>query len=500
MRIRPWWPVGVFLFGLFTVVAALGVSGRDATSTPNSGTSAALANGVTISSRCDQSESAEHVAFSSSTSHKFLGYGVNVQIGKAEENIPRTIADVKKLGFVWVRIHLGLDDSGPNSETGSSDGESRADAPSANDGAGVQRRFQEFFSAAHAAGIKIVNWGEGRGTAAFFESTAQRNGKFGSHVRSGSIPSLAQYIAEDLHSVAHAGIRPDLMEPFNEPNLKKHKFEPADYAELIKDIEENFKNDPSDLHLAAPGTASNLSQGVDFVRAMQAQGSLSGLKAITVHTYYVRDRPTNFGVPSANDPALQTLLQTAKGLGVPLISTEFGGTDLKTKDTDPDRESVDPAEEFKAALDLIEAGESAALVWELYPNFNGGALLKSWALIDNNGPTNAYWPFILTRRIPVGADVLNIERTDIGPTMTSLGYAAFRDGRTLYVGLSNPASSQVTVALDLSRIGSFTVVHAASFLPTRTTEQDTAVHSSTCPLTVTVPSGTGAMFDINEAH
>jgi hypothetical protein len=288
-------------------------------------------------------------------------------------------------------------------------------------------------------------------------------------------------------------VPPDLIELVNEPNLKRFKAD--QWAELLKDTEVSLGN--QSVNLAGPATATHLPVGVDFVQAAQANGSLGALKAITVHTYYVRDKPNNDGIPPANDPALQTLFKTAKSMGVPVISSEFGGTNLKTKYTDPGRNSVNASEEFKAALDLITAGESAAFVWNLYPNNKRGSLLKTWALIDERGPTNAYWPFyILAPKIPVGSDVLAVEKTDISPTMTSLGYAGFRNGHNIYVGLSNPGPVPVTVDLALSGVQNYTVVHAAGFLPDRSVVQDGSVNPGHCSLNVMIPSETGTVLDL----
>jgi len=364
---------------------------------------------------------------------------------------------------------------------------------------------RKFYEALHAGGIKIVNTihlpkGD------YFELVPRRMGKLGRHLLPGAIPRLARYYAAYLRALSAEGIRPDLIEPINEPNLPKNgALKPAEFADFAKNLETDLASPsgspPPEINLSGPATAARVGAGLDFVQAMQANGALSAMKAITIHTYYVRDRPLNSGIPPADDPALRKLAATARKFGIPLISTEFGGTDLKTKNSDPNKESVDAAEEMKAALDLIRAGESAAIVWNLFPNAADGKLLSTWALFDANGPTNAYWPFyILSDRVPAGSDVLAVERTDVAPTMTSLGYAAFRSGRGIYVGLSNAAQTAMTVDLDLTRLGPYSVTHAASFAPDRAVEQDMSMRARECHLIVTIPSGTGTVLDISASR
>ena len=160
---------------------------------------------------------------------------------------------------------------------------------------------------------------------------------------------MARYYVAYLRALNAAGVRPDLIEPVYEPNLKK-KFNPADYAEFTKDLEADLGAQPSSstsgVYLAGPGTAARVRAGLRFVEAMEARGALSSLKAITVHAYYVRDHPVNAGIPPADDPAFRSLAATATGLGIPFIATEFGGTDLKTRKSDHGRESVNSAEEM----------------------------------------------------------------------------------------------------------------------------------------------------------
>ncbi len=498
MRIPTRWLAAFMTFGLVSTVIVAGADSRRDAARAAPGASLALENGVTISPRCEPVDSAsgvQHIAFSAMPSHKFLGFGVNFQTSKAAEDIPRTVADIRKLGFVWVRTNLGQGDTsadGPGSEAGLQVA-----------GVNVPKAHSQLYAALQAAGIKIVVWLPHPPADYFNSGRRAQNGKPGRFVKQDAIPALAQYYADYLRSLAKLGVRPDLVELINEPNLAQNgKYKPIEYAQLLANVERDLAAGRIGANLSGPGTAARISHSARFVEAMQAQGAISGLKAISIHTYYVRDNANNPDVPPADDPDFQTLVTAARNAGIPLISTEFGGTDIKTKQIDPSNESVDTAEEFKAALDLVRAGESAAIVWNLYPNYNLGGLLKTWALIDSNGPTNAYWPFyILSRKVPVGADVLAIEKTDVAPAFTALGYAAFRSGRHVYVGLSNPArTSAATVALDLSRLGPFNIVHAASFLPTRAVEQDASMRPGTCPLTVSIPSGTGMVLDIDELH
>jgi len=84
--------------------------------------------------------------------------------------------------------------------------------------------------------------------------------------------------------------------------------------------------------------------------------------------------------------------------------------------------------------------------------------------------------------------------------MDSLGYAAFRSGRHVYVGLSNPAPPRAaaSVVLDISDLGRHGLVHAAAPLANRAVESEAEFTPGTCPLNVTLPSGTSALLDIDE--
>jgi hypothetical protein len=491
MRIRAGWIAGVVVLSLSAALGVAAAVGREDT-----GASLSLTNGVAVSARCDVTGPTEHIVFSPRSTHTFLGYGVNVPRREATEDVRRTVADIRKLGFVWVRTNLG--DPDDDTVLGAKSDKAAVAPPQTTIDDG-QNREPQLFAALHAAGIKIVTWGI-PGVSSFFERDVRKNGKSGRIIKPAAIPALAQAVATALRNAAATDARPDLVEPFNEPNGGGHKFGASDYAEFLKYLETDLGSSLAKINLAAPGTATHIPIGVNFVEAMRAQGSLSGLKAITVHTYYFRDHPNNYGVPPADDPALQTLFRTATSLGIPLIGTEFGGADMKAKKHLPSGEFVDQAEEMKAALDLVRQGESAAIVWRLYKKpANGDA--NRWALITPNGPTSAYWVFdILSRKIPVGSDVLAVDQSDVSPTMMSLGYAAFRSGQHIYVGMSNPASSPTTVSVDLSHVGTYAVTHAAGFLHDRSDERVASIRPRSCPLTVTIPSGTGAMLEFAEVH
>ncbi|MGD0191541.1 MAG: hypothetical protein ABSD74_12440 [Rhizomicrobium sp.] len=488
MRIRSGWAAGVTALGFSGALAVSAGGDHDA------GAPLSLANGVAISDRCGATGTVQHIAFSPRATHTFLGYGVNVPRREATEDVSRTVADIRKLGFVWVRTNFGDpdDDSVPGSQPVKASA-APAQAP-ADDG---QNQEPQLFAALHAAGIKIVTWGT-PGVSAFFERDVRKNGKSGRIIKPAEIPALAQAVAKELRNAAATDARPDLIEPFNEPNGGGHKFGGADYALFLKDLEADLGSSLAKINLAAPGTATHIPVGVNFVEAMRTQGSLSGLKAITVHTYYFRDHPNNYGIPPADDPALQTLFRTATSLGIPLIGTEFGGADMKAKKHLPSGEFVDQAEEMKAALDLVRQGESAAIVWRLYKKPENGDADR-WALITPSGPTSAYWVFdILSRKVPVGSDVLAVDHSDVSPTMMSLGYAAFRSGQRVYVGLSNPGPAPTTVAVDLSHVGAYAITRAAGFLHDRADERGTFMRAAACPLTVTIPNGTGAMLEFAE--
>jgi hypothetical protein len=508
IRVRSGWLAAAASAALLSVAATSGAGDPVGRSARTANGLLSLSNGVRISSGCERDDSAtlvQHITFSTKASHTFLGYGVNLQASKGAADIPRTIKDLHELGFVWVKTVLVKGDKEDRIPTD----QTPADAEAAVAGqvrAGVPDAHRRLYDALHAAGIKIVDTIHPP-PAGYFASIATERGKPSRRIDRNAIPSLARYYAAYIRAMTGLGIHPDLIEMVNEPNLRRAGlYRPAEYAELLKGVETDLHAGtgaiPRDVNFSAPATASNVPAGLQFVEALDAIGVLPSLKAITLHTYYVRDRPNNAGIPPADDPAMKSLVTTARKLGIPVISTEFGGTDLKMKKLDPNKEAVDPAEELKATLDLIRLGESAAIVWDLYPTSNDGATERTWALVDATGPTNAYWPFyILSRRVPVGSDVLEVEQSDVSPTMTSPGYAAFRSGQHIYVGLSNPApSSAVSVALNLSRLGNFSVVHAATFSSIRAIESDASIRSRGCPVNVMLPGGTGTVLDINQSQ
>jgi hypothetical protein len=455
-----------------------------------------IANGVTLSAGCAPNEaSTNHVAFAAASTHQFLGYGVQLEANKAAKDIPHTIDTLKQLGFKWVKVALARADK---SETDVANADAAQEYPAqlAHPDADVPPKNKNLFTALHNAGIIVVDTIH-HPPAAFFDATAVQKGRHGRRIKPESIPQLAQYFANYLRSMLAAGIRPDYIELLNEPNIRQGgEYTSEEYATLIKDVEQDLGTSTG-VNLSGPGTASNVGVGLDFIQAAQSAGALSRLKAIALHTYYVRDNPVNNGIPPADDPAFHSIATIAAKMGVPMISTEYGGTDIKTKLTDPGKESVDTAEEMKASLDLIRQGESAAIVWALHPNHKSGQQTNTWALIDANGPTNAYWVFdVLARQIPPGSDVLAVDHSDIIPTMYSLGYAAFRKDSTVYVGLANPGQSQMSVAVDLSRLGSHSTVHVSAPLKDRVVEADMRVAGNTCPANVTLPAGTGVLLRI----
>ena len=495
----------ILVTGLAYVAAVASGDGTKGGAHAQTPTKLSLENGVSISEQCDGSDSeAEHITFSSRSSHTFLGYGVNVETQRASSNISQTVDDMRKLGFVWARMVLSghkSDQAGPSDEDAD---EASQEPDTGADSANIPEAHKHLIAALQAAGIKVVNW-LGRAPASFYSTNERRaqNGKPGRRVRDDEIPALAQYYANYLRSLEAMGVHPDLVELINEPNLRQNgKYRPEVFAALVRTLETDLSAAGLHVNIAAPGTSARMDSSANFLEALQQQGAIPGLKAISIHTYYRRDDPNHPPLPPADDPSFQTMVSIARNSRLPMMSTEFGGTDIRTKQADPSLESVDTAEEFKAALDLIRSGESAALVWNLYPNHNFGQLLYTWALIDPNGPTKAYWPFyILSRKVPVGSDVLAVEHSDVSPSFAALGFAAFRSGPHVYVGLANPAPSQPSkVDVDLSALGKVALVHAAGFLPTHAVEENANFRASTCPSSVTIPSGTGTMLEFDTAR
>jgi hypothetical protein len=232
---------------------------------------------------------------------------------------------------------------------------------------------------------------------------------------------------------------------------------------------------------------------------------VGGLKALTLHAYYIVQAPNNGGVPPADDPDFHNFYERAKAAGVPLVVSEFGGTNLKTKNSDPDAESVNPAEEMKAALDLARQGAGAALVWNLYPNIKDGVTYRTWALIDDAGPTNAYWPFkALAPAIPDGSHVLAVQKSNVKSAIDSLGYSAFQNGNVVVVGLANPSPSDLQVGMDVGGAPGYLVTKLGSFTPASLLESvPQGLARGRCAMTVTLPgdpagtaAGTGVVISL----
>lgn len=456
-----------------------------------------LDNGVVVTADCNVAPDYT-VVHSSEASHAFLGYGVNVKLPGPADDLAKVVADMKALGVSWVKTDPALPYKGDGALTapvGVSDDQMFA-ALHDTLVASWTPVVVPFYKALHAADIRIVSTMFGA-PASYVHTVTLKDGSTEDRIDPDRIADFAQFYVAYFRVMNELGITADVAELQNEPNGQFVHWTAGEFAQLVTGIHDGLARNPGVIaNVSTAGNCSPVKDAVAFTNAVADAGLLPSMKAITLHTYYLAKAPNNEGVASADDDDFATLFAAARSVNIPLMSTEYGGTDVKTKTTDPSLESVNPAEELKAALDVVRAGGSAALAWILYPNMHGQTLLKTWALIDENGPTDAYWPMkVLAPNIPSGASVLRVTSSDVPRAIDSPGYAAFRRGRSAVLALANPSPKRVTFAVDLEGAGAYVVDHARSFTKTGLLEKPTSLRRGACPLRVTLPGDTSGNDD-----
>jgi hypothetical protein len=86
--------------------------------------------------------------------------------------------------------------------------------------------------------------------------------------------------------------------------------------------------------------------------------------------------------------------------------------------------------------------------------------------------------------------------------LASLGYAAFEKDGHLVVGLANPDVADKAVAIDVSGtrsgpgVSGFALTQVSSFDASGLIRQSTNLATSRCPMTVTLPAGSGIVLDM----
>lgn len=495
--------------------------------TPPSGN--VLSNGVSVDNACGQSPKSA-IVFSQDPAndlyHAFAGYGVNLQNPLDAATAARAIPDIQALNFKFVKTEMGTPYKGDSfstyevlpAPTGLPD-----DATMYAQVGGPIRGFYpqytlDFIHGLQANGIKFVS-------AMFAAPNAYvtADGSGNETIVDADIPDFTQFYAAYLHSLDDLGIVPDYAETENEPNgAWGTKWSTDQFARMMTGLQlDLFHANPGvPARLVTSGTSTYVHFANDYLGAIDARAAatidpatglpwpdvgIGGMQALTLHAYYIVQNPNNGGVPPADDPGFHTFYERAKAAGIPLIVTEFGGTNFKAKQSDPNLENVNPAEEMKAALDLVRNGAGAALVWNLYPNVLDDVTYRTWALVDENGPTNAWWPFrALAPAIPDGSHVLGLQKGNLKATMTSLGYAAFQNGNVVVVGMANPSAATLATSLDIGGASAWLVTKLTSFTSTGLVESvPQELRRGACAMTVSLPgdpagtaAGTGVVVSL----
>jgi hypothetical protein len=476
-------------------------------------------NGVSVTNACGGPKPDSTIVFSQSTTadtyHPFLGYGVNLQQPLDEATALKAIPDIQGLNFKFVKTEMGTPYVGDAWSTWqilpAPMGLPDDDAMYAAIHGPVEGFYAPytltFMQGLRAAGIRWVATSFGAPN-----SYVTTDGLGNEWIVDANIPDYTQFYPAYLRSLQDLGLVPDYDETQNEPNgAWSTKWSTDQFAQMMTALQHDvyYVDTAAPANPVASGTATWVHFAMDYLDAIQAQAAtwidpntglpypkvgLGGLKALTLHTYYVIQDPTNGGVPPADDPDFHAFYEQARAAGLPLIVTEFGGTTYKAKSTDPQLENVNPAEELKAALDLARNGAGAALVWNLYPNTKDGVTYRTWALIDDVGPTNAYWPFAaLAPNIPDGSAVLSLQKSTVKAKIDSLGYAAFQDGNVVVVGLANPSAAALLVSMDVATAPDFLVTKLDSFTPTGLMESvPHGLVRTKCAMSVQLPGDPGA--------
>lgn len=502
-----------------------------------------LSNGIIISNQCSvPMPHRQSISFLKQKSHRFLGYGANIQKPSKTRPLQTIMQALTDLNMKFVKVDFGnpfkqklgpigfLDEKLSDQELYDIVLDQMRDYMSKGKG-------KQLYDSLKAADINVLSTMYGR------PANYQKDGK----IIEKRLPDFAQFYVAYLRSLEALDMKPDYQELQNEPNLgdiekNDAKFTPEQFAEFVKHIDKGLKANGVKANITAAGTCNSLSVGRDFINAIKNKGVLSSLKGITLHNYYVGNFPNNDGVPPADDIAFNNelapmsppgIFQIAQKAGIPVIHSEFGGTNRKMKEINPELDAVNQTMELKAAIDLARRGDSASIVWMLFPNnsVQEGAILETWSLLDNeNNPKKAYWVFKALSQIPIGKDGIatHVLKTDLkntrikmrpsdnpnfpnGNPMEKLGYVAFHqqvDGQSnYYIVISNPYGSGNHAANDNMAEITLNVNEAKLLLENYTSfTEDSLINPelnpisqfSDCPLVLKMPSSTGIVLKAKE--
>jgi hypothetical protein len=465
-------------------------------------------NGVILSASCGlpEPDGTQHLRFSSSPSNRiFKGFGTNIQIPNITE-IDQYIHDLNDLNFKFVKLDWGSPFSAFGGTAPPPYGSSFTEAYDF-----VLPKMQDFMTAnkinfnaqLHANGIQVVKTMYGA-PAAYVQQKTLPDGTVENVIDPKHIDDFGVFYSAYLASLNALGLTPDLVEIQNEPNGDWNVlYTPDQFSQLTNTLWSTSNANGVTTHLTAAATATKMSNAIDFLGALKVTPVWSHLEGLAIHTYYVIENPVNGGIPWADDPGFSNLVTMAQsiGSGVPLMSTEFGGTRQRTADQDPSKKNVDPAEEMKAALDLLRAGESMALVWNLYPNNRNGVWDRNWALFDENDrKTNAYWPFkAMAGSFAPGARIMDVTTDQVNPTMTTLGFSGFKTRQNYAIGLANPSDQPMSIAFAIGGNTDLTANRLSSFNNTSLINSTGApLPQQVCsyPYRVTLPARTSVIVNL----
>ena len=484
-------------------------------------------NNTSITSSCS-APATLHLKYASAKSHLFQGFGTNLQPVKNMADSNTAIADLNDLKFQFVKMDWGDPYNSNLKPAPINITDANFAAVSADIKTNVVSALQStpqklyFFQALHgtlpsaaqslgyqnsAYPVSVVKTMYGAPQAYYETRPINQGTDTGNFILDARVGDFSAFYVAYLDAIKGYGMNPDYVELQNEPNGSWDvKFTPTQYASFVSGIfQTGDKHGIAPGNLTAAGTSTQVSNAVDYLTPLSSSGTLARMKGLALHTYYVTSNAAGDGknnVPPADDVNFPTVSNLAKANNLPLMSTEFGGTDAKDKVIDPQAYSVNQAEEYKAALDLVRNGESMALVWNLYPNVKAGSgPIKNWGLIDNTVTprvkTNAYYIFkTLANGLKSNSDVLSVASTDWVPDMTTLGHAGFRNGNSYTVGLSNPSATTATVQIDLSDSAPLSVNHIYSFTANQLLDRETAIARGNCGYTVTLPPNTGMLINM----
>lgn len=383
------------------------------------------------------------------------GFGVNAWPGeKAMSGL------IRELGLRWVRLWIGT----------------RGAPPEGADAAAMDRHWTdagpkpETLRATAAWGVKTV---AGLG-APPKEWLGLRN-----RLPASRHADFARYWAAGVKHLDACGLRPALIELYNEPDgTWSVHVTPEENAAIVKLVRAELDaRGFRDVGIAGPGTAHCdwKDDGDTYVRAMDA-ATLRSLAAWSNHAWewdssainsangpaYLRSHwPGELAPIRAKDPdGLRPIFVTEYATK----ATEFLGTRYEENLATSRRAASDSASYavrvFGNTLELLDGGASVLMLWEgVDPSWSD----KSWGILRSRREGHAPRPVFhalktLLPHVPEGARVLTpVRRPD-----RIEGAAMRKDGR-IVIGLANGRAETGRVGVAISNAGALRVANALAF-------------------------------------